>query len=79
MIPTVKEAIEWHSSDAIISLSELKNTLFECSVGLDVESQEFKCVCADIKRIEAIQKCIQDLDILSNPFGLSNFPFCNKK
>lgn len=74
-----QEAIRVYSSNAIHELTKLSNYLFEVSVELDTDSQEFKAVTADLKRIGQIIKQVKDLDINSNPFGLSNFPFCNIK
>jgi hypothetical protein len=73
------QAITAHSSNAISSLSLLSQTLFEASLDLPAESLELKLITRDLGRIQQIQKQIEDLDINSNPFGLSNFPFCNKK
>lgn len=74
-----QEAITAYSEQAITALRNLGKVIFEASIELNPESKEFNLVCADIQRVEKIIKQVQDLDVNANPFGLSNFPFCNKK
>jgi phosphate uptake regulator len=74
-----QQAIIAHSNDAIHQLNNLYSLLFEVSVELPIGSRELTAVEADLRRITQIIKQIEDLDVNSNPFGLSNFPFCNKQ